>query len=179
VPHIDLPTDVPGLLSLTRRYPGTGEHLFALAQAVLRGPSSLTVAEREIIGTFVSSRNGCGFCTEVHAATAAHLLGDGAAVLESIRGDTGSGIEDPRLAALLVIAGKVVRSGREVTAADIAAAREHGADDQAIHDTVLIAAAFCMYNRYVDGLATNEPADPAQYKDIGRDIAAHGYRSRR
>lgn len=177
MPHIDLPTDVPGLLSLTRRYPSTGEPLFALAQAVLRGPSSLTVAEREIIGTFVSARNGCGFCTQVHAATAGHLLGDGTSVLESVQSE--AGIEDPRLAALLVIAGKVVRSGREVTAADIAAAREHGADDQAIHDTVLIAAAFCMYNRYVDGLATNVPADPAQYNDIGRDIAAHGYRSRR
>ena len=62
-----------------------------------------------------------------------------------------------------------------MTADDIARARAEGATDVEIHDTVLIAAAFCMFNRYVDGLATLTPADPAAYDDMGRRMAEHGY----
>ncbi|KDN86501.1 carboxymuconolactone decarboxylase [Kitasatospora cheerisanensis KCTC 2395] len=77
--------------------------------------------------------------------------------------------------ALLEIAGKVAESGLSVTEQDIAAARALGADDDTIHDTVLIASAFCMYNRYVDGLAAITPDDPAVYRMIGAHLSDNGY----
>lgn len=80
-----------------------------------------------------------------------------------------------KLKALLVIAGKVQRGGKDVTAADVEYARSEGATDVEIHDTVLIAAAFCMYNRYVDGLGTTQPHDEAMYRERGKMVARQGY----
>ena len=80
-----------------------------------------------------------------------------------------------KMKALLAIAGKVQKGGKQVTAGDVGRAREKGATDKEIHDTVLIAAAFCMYNRYVDGLATWAPTDPALYRENGKRLAESGY----
>lgn len=162
MPHITLPTSAPGIVGPMLAYPQTEKHLSALAQTLLRGTSSLSPGEREIIAAAVSSANGCVFCAKVHAAVARHLLGSKTVVSD-------------RLRALLVIAEKVRRNGREVAAEDIERARQQGADDRAIHDTVLIAAAFCMLNRYVDGLAAWTPDDPAVYEQIGERLARDGY----
>ena len=78
---------------------------------------------------------------------------------------------------LLVIAGQVQRGGKHVTRAAVDAARELGATDTEVHDTVLIAAAFCMYNRYVDGLATWQPHDESMYAQMGEHLARKGYRT--
>ncbi|MFZ0967791.1 MAG: hypothetical protein WAN13_05920, partial [Candidatus Acidiferrales bacterium] len=80
-----------------------------------------------------------------------------------------------KLKALLAIAGKVQQGGKKVTTAEIERARQCGATDREIHDTVLIAAAFCMYNRYVDGLATWAPQDPQVYRERGAMLAESGY----
>lgn len=80
-----------------------------------------------------------------------------------------------RMRALLAIAGKVQQSGKDVTPSDVDVARAAGAGDEDIHDTVLVAAAFCMFNRYVDGLATSTPTDPAVYEMIGQHLAENGY----
>lgn len=175
MPFIDLP-EAPGLLSLLRRYPDTARPLADLAQVLLRGPSSLTAAEREVLATYVSDRNACSFCAETHGATAEALLGPDAHVVSQVREAGPEAPVDGRLRALLAIAGKVCASGRAVTAEDVQRAREEGADDQAIHDTVLVAAAFCMFDRYVDGLATQTPTDAASYRAFGADLAANGYR---
>lgn len=175
MPHITLPEDAPGILGPMRAYPAAEKHLSGLAQAVLRGPSSLTEAEREVIATFVSSGNECYFCTNSHAAAARHLLGDRCGLMDEILADVKTAGASDKLRALLAIAGKVRRDARSVTPDDIAAARAAGADDQAIHDTVLIAAMFCMYNRYVDGLATWTPRDPALYDQMGKRLAEQGY----
>jgi len=76
-----------------------------------------------------------------------------------------------KLKALLAVAGKVQKGGKQVKSEDIARARQHGASDKEIHDTVLIAAAFCMYNRYVDGLATWAPTIPLSYRENGQRLA--------
>lgn len=178
MPHIPLPDDVPGIIGPLRAYPVSGEYLTGLAQAVLRGPSSLTEAEREIIATHVSSGNECYFCAHSHAAAARHLLGDSCSLMDDVLASTASASVTPRLRALLNIADKVRRNGKLVTADDIQSAQAAGADDQAIHDTVLIAAMFCMYNRYVDGLATWTPTDPALYDEMGARLAAQGYAGR-
>lgn len=178
MPHITLPPGEPGIIGPLTAYRGTEKHLNGLANALMCGPSSLTTAERELIATWVSCGNECYFCTNSHAAVARHLLGDQQAVVDALLSDFDSAPVDDKLRALLVIAGKVRQDGRLVTDADVQAARAAGADDQAIHDTVLIAAMFCMFNRYVDGLATWAPRDPRVYNEIGQRIATKGYGSR-
>jgi uncharacterized peroxidase-related enzyme len=168
---INVPEGVPGIRSLVLFRPETGKPLYALAQTLLREESPLTPAERELIAAHVSNRNGCRFCMESHAAAARCLYGDQQQVVDDVLGDRGQAGLSPKMKALLNIAGKVQVSGKEVTPADIAAAREQGAGDREIHDTVLIAAAFCMFNRYVDGLDSWTPTDPAVYAEMGQRMA--------
>jgi uncharacterized peroxidase-related enzyme len=173
--HITVPPGAPGIVGPMLQYPETEKPLNALAEALLRGPSSLTPAERELIATHVSSLNECKFCTNAHAAVASRLYGPESSIVDLVRGDPKSARISDKLRALLVIAGKVQQGGRRVTDDDVAKARAAGADDKAIHDTVLIAAAFCMFNRYVDGLATWAPDDPAVYEETGIKLASQGY----
>jgi uncharacterized peroxidase-related enzyme len=173
--HITLPPGAPGIVGPMLAYPETEKHLNGLAEALLRGPSSLTAAERELIATHVSARNQCQFCMQTHAATARHLFGSDAELVDDVLADHETAPINARLKSLLTIARKVQQGGRRVTEADIAEARKAGADDKAIHDTVLIAAAFCMFNRYVDGLATLTPIDPTEYDRVGAKLAAEGY----
>ncbi len=171
MPHIDLPP-LPGIAGLLAGHPQTAGPLNDLAETLLRGPSPLTPAERESIAAYVSRRNECTFCAETHGAVARHLAPDGAAPDDAAPG----GAEpDARMRALLAIAEKVRVDGRTVTTDDVARARAAGADDRTIHDTVLIAAAFCMFNRYVDGLGTLAPDDPGHYERSAGFLAAHGY----
>jgi uncharacterized peroxidase-related enzyme len=173
--HIQLPDDAPGIIGPMIAYPETQTHLSALAEALLRGPSSLTSAERELIASYVSCGNECYFCTQSHAAAARVHFGEERQIVDQVLADPHSAPVSPKLRALLAIADKVRRDGRLVQAADVDRARAEGADDKAIHDTVLIAAAFCMFNRYVDGLGTWAPKDPAAYEDSGRRLAHQGY----
>lgn len=173
--HIDLPPGVPGILGPLSMYPETEKPLSELTHALLRGQSSLSEAERELIATYVSSQNRCNFCTNAHGAAARHLLGERAAVEAQVRSDFRQAPISDKLKALITIAGKVQETGLAVTAEDVERARAAGADDRAIHDAVLIAATFCMLNRYVDGLATWAPEQPEAYDEIGRTLAERGY----
>jgi uncharacterized peroxidase-related enzyme len=178
VPHIALEQGVPGIVSAFAFRPETAKPMRDLAEVLLRGPSSLSSADRETIAAYVSSRNECRFCQLSHSAAAAeHLGGHEAhyALIESVKADLDSAGVSPKLKSLLRIAGKVQQGGKLVTAADIAAARHEEATDLEIHDTVLIAAAFSMFNRYVDGLATWQPEDPASYRPMGKRMAHEGY----
>lgn len=173
--HIELPDGVPGILGPLMAYPDSANDLCSLAQSVLRGPSTLSPAEREIIATFVSSGNECDFCLNSHAAAARYLLGSDSGLVDEILTDAESASISPKLRALLQIAEKVRRDGRLVTGHDIQDALDAGADHRAIHDTVLISAMFCMYNRYVDGLGTWTPEDPDLYSEMGARLATRGY----
>jgi uncharacterized peroxidase-related enzyme len=175
MPHIQLPDGLPGITSAFAFRPESAKPLRALAEVLLRGPSSLSSGEREMIATFVSTRNGCYFCQTSHRAAAAHHLGGNYELVDAVRADYRNAPVSPKLKALLAIAAKVQQSGKNVTAEDITAAREEGATDLEIHDAVLIAAAFCMYNRYVDGLATFTPTDQRLYDEMGARMAAQGY----
>jgi len=175
VPHIDVPPGIPGIRSLLAFRPETAGPLSALASALLVAPNSLTPAERELIAASVSARNDCTFCRDSHEAIAAcHLGGDEALVAAAVR-DPESAAIPAKLKALLALASRVQQGGRAVREEDVARARAQGATDVEIHDTVLIAAAFCMYNRYVDGLAAWTPTDPEGYRDRARLVATHGY----
>jgi uncharacterized peroxidase-related enzyme len=178
MPHIKLSPDDPGIIGPLRAYPETERPLDDFTNALLCGPSSLTRAERELIATYVSHGNECYFCTNSHAAAARCLWDDQASVVDEVLANSATAPVDEKMRCLLAIADKVRRDGRLVSADDVAKARAAGADDKAIHDTVLVAAAFCMFNRYVDGLATWAPKDPRIYREIGQRIAAKGYGSR-
>ena len=130
---------------------------------------------RRLIATFVSARNVCRYCQTIHGAIAAHHLGGDEQLVVNVKHDAEHAAVSDKLKALLAIAGKVAESGKQVTDADIARARAKGATDLEIHDTVLIAAAFCMFNRYVDGLGAWTPPDPASYRERARLVAEHGY----
>jgi uncharacterized peroxidase-related enzyme len=173
--HINLPEGIPGIVGPMIAYPETQVHLSGLAEALLRGPSSLTPAERELIASYVSSGNECYFCTQSHAAAARAHFGDQCRLVDQVLADVHTAPVSPKMKTLLAIADKVRRDGRLVQTADVERARAEGADDKAIHDTILIAAAFCMFNRYVDGLGTWAPKDPAHYEESGRRLASQGY----
>ena len=174
MPYINVPEGVPGIRSLVMFRPETGEHLYALAQVLLRGPSPLTPAERELIAAYVSHRNACMFCGNSHAAAARCLFGADSNVVDAVLNDMQQAPVSDKLKALLHIAGKVQVLGNTVTPEDIAAARAAGADDRELHDTVLIAASFSMFNRYVDGLGAVTPTDPTEYAAMGERMVS-GY----
>ena len=155
--------------------PETGEHLYELAQVLLRGESPLSEAERELIAAYVSHRNDCMFCMSSHAAAARCLYGNEKNVVDEVLTDMQQSAVSDKMKALLHIAGKVQVLGKEVMPGDIESARVLGATDREIHDTVLIAASFSMFNRYVDGLATFTPTDDAVYEEMGKRMAA-GYK---
>jgi uncharacterized peroxidase-related enzyme len=179
MPHISLPSGYPGIRSLFMYSPATAAPLNDLVQTLLhdRGTSTLTPGERELIAAFTSSRNDCKYCANTHGAIAKYQLDGDGDLVEQVRRDPATAEISDKMKALLAIAGKVQQSGKKVAQDDIAAAREKGATDKEIHDTVLIAAAFCMFNRYVDGLATWAPDDPAVYDAIGRQRATEGYKT--
>jgi len=185
MPHIDLGNDQPGIRSLFYYRPETAGPLCDLVEVLLRGPSSLERWERELIATRVSGLNDCRYCTTTHAAFACAqtpadikldlVRPDVIAVPGIVGADILAAPISDKLRALLAIAEAVQHSGRSVTPDLVAAAHAQGATDVEVHDTVLIAAAFCMYNRYVDGLATVVPEDPENYTKRADNLARDGY----
>ena len=173
--HIVLPAGLPGISSAFAFRPETAKPLRELAEVLLRGPNTLTSGEREMIATFVSSRNDCHFCQASHRAAAAHHLEGKYGLVDAVRDNYQAAPVSPKLKTLLNIAGKVQQGGKIVTTADVDRARSEGATDHEIHDAVLIAAAFSMFNRYVDGLATLTPNDPDAYDQMGQRMAKQGY----
>ncbi len=175
MPHINLPQGLQGIRGPMAFRPETAKPLNELANALLHAPNSLTQGERELIATYTSYLNDCFFCQTVHGAIAAACLNDNEELVKQVKADFTSADISEKLKSLLVIAAKVQRGGKHVTAEDIAAARSQGATDIEIHDTILIAAAFCMYNRYVDGLDTWQPKEEALYRERGKKTAREGY----
>lgn len=173
--YIKLKENLPGIVGLIFYKRSTGKALCHFTQAALRGPSPLSVAERELIATYVSSLNECNFCVNIHGAVVNELAGDeGNTVACAVNHIETPGIS-AKMRALLNIAGKVQKSGKSVTAGDVQAAREQGATDEDIHDTVYIAASFCFFNRYVDGLGTVPMKSGKDYVSPARSLLKFGY----
>ena len=174
MPHIDLDPQLPGILALLRFRPETAAPLGQLTEVLLRGPSTLSVGLRELIAAVVSRGNACEFCSRSHGAVAAAALPGGRQAVEAAWADVDTAPVPAKAKALLHIALAVRESGQSVTDAHVAAARATGATDLEIHDTVLIAAAFCMFNRYVDGLGTLLPEE-STYESAGHQLLHSGY----
>lgn len=174
--HIDLKNDLPGIRGPMAYRPETAKPLNELAEILLRDDNnSLSRGERELIGAYVSSLNDCFFCQNVHGALAQHYMQCDMQVIDDIKRDFRSSSLSEKMKALLSIAASVQKGGKHVAIAQIDDAKKAGATDREIHDTVLIAAAFCMFNRYVDGLATWAPADKHVYIDRAPRRAEEGY----
>jgi uncharacterized peroxidase-related enzyme len=174
MPYIQLEEHLPGITGLLEYRKDSAAPIRALTQFLLRGPSTLTEGERELIATIVSHRNKCTFCCTAHTA-AADILLDEENTAEQVKENIETAPVSDKVKALLTIAAQVQVSGKNVTAASVQKAKDAGATDIEIHDTVLIAALFCLYNRYVDGLATFTPTDPAYYKDLAVRLKNNGY----
>lgn len=179
--YIDLPEGLPGIRGPLAFSPATTKPLCELVEVLLRGPNTLTPAERDIIATYVSYQNDCYYCQICHGSTAAQHLGGNPAdydLMNQVKQDFEATELSNKMKALLNIAGKVQKGGKHVTAQDVERARTCGASDKEIHDTVLISAAFCMFNRCVDGLDTWQPRDSEMYREIGKQTAQLGYAGR-
>lgn len=176
MPHIQLPSDLPGIRGPMAFSPATARPLNDLANALLCADEGLGRGERELIGAFVSSLNDCFFCQTIHGAVASQHLGDADwSLVESVKCDYANAPVSEKMKALLSIAAAIQQGGKYVTTEMVETARSLGATDRDIHDTVLIAAAFCMFNRYVDGLATWAPDDPDLYRYRAAKVVERGY----
>ncbi|MBS1505401.1 MAG: peroxidase-related enzyme [Bacteroidetes bacterium] len=173
--HINLPEGLPGIRGPMAFRPETAKPLNQLAEVLLRSENSLTRGERELIATYVSSLNDCFFCQNAHGGIAQHYLQCDMSYIDAVKKDFQSTSISEKLKSLLAIAGSVQKGGKHVTPEQIAQAKFFGATDIEIHDTVLIAAAFCMFNRYVDGLGTWAPQDRNIYVARGPRRAEEGY----
>lgn len=170
-----LPTDVPGIRGPLAFRPDTATHLVGLAETILRQPASLEPGERETIAAWTSHLNGCRFCTKSHAAAARAWLGaEWSEALDRLLVSSDAGGFTPKMRALLEISRSLQACVLGVRPEHVEAARAAGATDMDIHDAVLITAAFCMYNRYVEGLGTRE-AEEHEYEPMGRRLRDQGY----
>jgi uncharacterized peroxidase-related enzyme len=175
VAHITVAEGVPGIRSLLQFRPEVAGPISALADVLLHDTNSLSRGDRELIASYVSTLNDCVFCAMSHSAIAACHLDDNDALVTAILRDPETAPISDKLKALLAIAARVQEGGRAVRDTDIARARSEGATDIEIHDAVLIAAAFCMFNRYVDGLNAWTPLEPDTYRQRARHVAERGY----
>ncbi len=174
MPYIPLEDHLPGITGLLEYRKDTAAPIRELTQILLRGPSTLSEGERELIATVVSHGNQCKFCTAAHTAAADTLLGEHE-TSQKVKENILTAPVSEKMKALLIIASQVQQSGKNVSAQSIQKAKDEGATDIEIHDTVLIAALFCLYNRYVDGLATVTPGQPEFYAGLGERLKQHGY----
>lgn len=177
MPHIDLPESMPGITGGFAFRPETAKPMRELAHILLHvsGNGGFSSRDRELVASFVSSRNTCYFCQTSHGAAASHLNGGDGSLVDAVCSDFRTAPIPDKLKALIAIAEQVQIDGKRVTKELVEDARKCGATDIEIHDTVLIAAAFCMYNRYVDGLATWQPRDAEMYLHMGKRMAEDGY----
>lgn len=174
--HIDLQNAYPGILGPMAFKPSTGLALNQLAESILRGLSPLTQGERELIAGCVSYWNDCNFCHRSHAAVAEYCLKEADGYVKYIAQDIDNAPVSMKMKALLKLAQKVQKDGKSVLASDIKFAKDQGTTDIEIHDAILIAAAFCMFNRYVDGLGTYAPPEGDRvYLETGKRLATEGY----
>lgn len=174
MPHIPLPDHLPGITGLLEYRLDTAMPIRELTQLLLRGESTLTQGERELIAALVSSRNCTNFCNAAHTKAADLLVGDNTTAA-AVKADIETAPVSEKMKALLQIAALTQQSGRAVSPEAIIRAQSAGATDREIHDTVLITGLFCLYNKYVDGLATVTPTDPAYYDILGDRIVNRGY----
>jgi uncharacterized peroxidase-related enzyme len=178
--------EAPGILTAIRLTPGLGVHLRGLADELLVHDfpgATISRAEREMLATAVSAGNDCFYCMDSHGAFATAVLEsvgltERAPLIDVLKNGASDGF-DPKMQALLNISRTVRGSGLDLSADDVQAALDAGASDADVQLAVLIAAAFSMYNRMVDGFRAQTPPSAEAYRARAAEIAAHGYSDQR
>ncbi len=174
--HLNLPAGLPGIIGPMTAYPHTAKHLNGLAESLLvEDTPTFTKAERELVAAYVSNLNQCIFCSESHGAVAdVHAKVSG--LSRAVWNNPGHEAIDEKMRAMLIVAKKVQSDARTVLKTDIDIVVDLGATERDAHDLILIAAAFCMFNRYVDGLGTfAPPRNDEAYLGMGQMLATKGY----
>lgn len=174
MPHLPVEEKLAGITGLLNYRQDTAKPIRELTEILLRGPSTLTEAEREMIATVTSYGNQCEFCTNAHSATVDTYLGEHE-TSHLIKTDLDHAPVSEKMKSLLRIAKANTNKGRHVTDELVAEARAKGATDTEIHDTILISALFSLYNRYVDGAATLVPQEPVFYDRLAGILVKSGY----
>lgn len=175
MPHINVNENLPGIRALLNFSPETAEPIGMLTNLLLRTSNTLSMADRELIAAHVSYLNDCFYCHNSHGEIAVCYLDGNRELVNKVKTDYENAPIADKLKALIAIAASVQKGGKHVKAEQVEHAKALGATDKDIHDTVLIAAAFCMFNRYVDGLAANTPTDLSTYPPRAKQVAEHGY----
>jgi len=178
--------DVPGILAAIRLTPGLGVHLRGLADELLVNDfpgATISRGEREMLATAVSAANDCFYCMDSHGAFASAVLERSGVtgldlLIDGIKSGSSDGLDD-KMRALLHITRTVRREPRDLTAADVSMAQAAGATDADVQLAVLIAAAFSMYNRMVDGFRAKTPPTAEAFRARAAEIAEHGYSDQR
>jgi uncharacterized peroxidase-related enzyme len=160
------------LVDVFRAYPDTARPLLDYHQALLRGPSPLSMAERELIAAYVSGLNACRYCHGVHAETAG-LFGIPEATLAALLSDVDTApVSDP-LKPLLRYVRKLTLTPSRLTPTDAEAVLAAGWSEKALHDAVSVCALFNLMNRLVEGLGVS--ADQDYFASSARRLADIGY----
>lgn len=173
--YISLPENLPGMHGLLAFRPVIAPGLTALTNALLCTDEGLSRGERELIGAYVSGLNQCTICKNVHSAVAQCHLNADHELVEKILSDIPHSDLSEKMKALLSIAKSVHIGGTHVRLEQVKMARNLGATDFEIHDTVLIAALFSFFNRYIDGLGVTTDDTPQTFMERARHIAEQGY----
>jgi uncharacterized peroxidase-related enzyme len=160
------------LMDVFAAYPAGVQPLLELHEALLRGPSPLSVAERELLAAYVSGLNDCSYCHGVHTATA-EAFGLEPGVLEAALADLDRAPVPERMKPVLRYAGTLTRTPARITPADADAVYAAGWTEQALHDAIMVCALFNFMNRMVDGHGID--ADPSYYPVSGQRLKDRGY----
>ncbi len=166
-----LPDDAV-LLDVFRAYPQTARPLLDYHQALLRGPSPLSEAERELIAAYVSGLNACRYCHGVHAATA-KAFGMPEGTLGALLADVGTAPVTERMKPLLRYVGKLTLTPAKIIPGDAEAVLAAGWEEQALHDAVAVCGLFSLMNRLVEGLGITAGED--YFIAAARRLTGTGY----
>jgi uncharacterized peroxidase-related enzyme len=172
LPYLPSLPENAALIDVFRAYPDTAGPLLDYHEALLRGPSPLSVLERELIAAYVSGLNSCHYCHGVHAATARAFGVDEDALIALLDDVDGAPI-DERMKPLLRYVAKLTLTPSRMTESDAASVFRAGWDEKALHDAVSVCALFNFMNRLVEGLGIQ--ATPEYFADSARRLAGGGY----
>jgi uncharacterized peroxidase-related enzyme len=166
------------VLDVLKAFPEAAAPLVEYHEVVLRGPSQLTVGEREMIAAYVSGLNACRYCHGVHTAVA-EAFGIAEGVLAALLADVDTAPVRAELKPLLAYVRKLTEAPSRVTAADAEAVFDAGWEEKTLFDAVSVCALFNFMNRLVEGLGVTAP-DEGYYataaRRLSRDDRYAGYR---
>jgi uncharacterized peroxidase-related enzyme len=162
----------PGLI--LKPHPESGALVMRLTEVLLRGPSTMTPAQRELIAAYTSAVNACEFCYGAHAATA-EALGVDERWLTRLIDDVDTAPVDDKLKPILRYVRRLTRHPSSVRQQDVDAIFAAGWDEDAFYHVVAICGLFNFYNRLIDGYGVK--STPDYRKRVGERLAEHGYGS--